>query len=168
MGWAFDTADALYCISYRTRDDLVRSRPRVAGKAVVARYGSDHVDAWPAPERDLSSGYALAFGHFANKNVDAVLDAWREFCRTDGRMVLRLIGMSASDRGDAERRVRELDIADRVELMPWLDDEQFQQCFVGRLWWCSHPILKVSDFRPSRPFACASRWWCPATKPWPK
>ena len=40
----------------------------------VAHLGADHVESWPA--RRTATGYAIAFGQFANKNVDLVLDAW--------------------------------------------------------------------------------------------
>ncbi len=128
--WSFRTADGLYCISERTRDDLVRTRPRLAAKAVLARYGADHVDSWPAAEV-TTTRYALAFGQFANKNVDAVLDAWAVFCRTNSELSLRLVGMGGADREAATGRVAALGIADRVELMPWLDDAEFVACFAG-------------------------------------
>jgi glycosyltransferase involved in cell wall biosynthesis len=136
--WTFRTADALCCISRRTRDDLVRTRPRLAGKAVVAALGGDHAARWSAP-KPPERRYALAFGHFANKNADAVIEAWA--CRTDGELVLRLVGMSAADRAAAARRVAELGIEDRVELMPWLDDEQFRGCFAA-----ASLIVFPSDF----------------------
>ncbi len=140
--WSFRNADAICCISRRTRDDLVRLHPWAAPKAVVARYGADHVDAWPAPPADRPR-YALAFGHFANKNVDAVLDAWAEYCRAgdDEDLILRLVGMGRADREAATARVAALGIADRVELMPWLDDDEFVATFAG-----ASLVLFPSDF----------------------
>jgi glycosyltransferase involved in cell wall biosynthesis len=138
--WTFRTADALCCISQRTRDDLVRSRPRLAGKAVVAALGGDHALSWSAP-KPPQRRYALAFGHFANKNADAVIEAWAQFCRTEDELVLRLVGMSSTDRAAAARRVAELGLSERVELMPWLDDEQFQGCFAA-----ASLIVFPSDF----------------------
>lgn len=128
--WTFRTADALCCISQRTRDDLVRSRPRLAGKAITAALGGDHALAWTTPE-PAPRKYALAFGHFANKNADAVIEAWSEFCKTDDDLTLRLVGMSSADRESASRRVAALGLEQRVELMPWLDDAQFKACFAG-------------------------------------
>jgi glycosyltransferase involved in cell wall biosynthesis len=128
--WSFRSADRVFCISDRTRQDLIRQYSWAADTAVTARLGADHVDAWPVVERD-GAPYALAFGHFANKNVDAVLDAWAEFCRTDEGWSLRLIGMGRADREAATARVAELGIADRVQLMPWLDDDAFRACFAG-------------------------------------
>lgn len=130
--WSFRTADGIFCISERTRDDLVRSHPRAAGTAVAARLGADHVDNWPAPSEDRPK-YALAFGHFANKNVDAVLDAWAAYlARPDAQpWTLRLVGMGRLDRESAQARVDRLGLGDRVELMPWLDDDTFVRVFAG-------------------------------------
>jgi glycosyltransferase involved in cell wall biosynthesis len=130
-GWSFRVTDAVYCVSQRTRDDLLRGRPSLAEKAVVSRNGADHVDAWPAAAPDTMAPYALAFGQFANKNVTAVLDAWALFCEEDEQLTLRLVGMSRTDREEAIRRVAALGIADRVELMPWLDQAEFVRCFTG-------------------------------------
>jgi glycosyltransferase involved in cell wall biosynthesis len=126
----FRSADHLYCITERTRTDLVRSRPWMKDKAELAEYGADHVDDWPAAER-AHPPYALAFGQFANKNVNAVLDAWAEFVKTHDEVNLRLVAMGRADREAATERVARLGIADRVELMPWLDDAQFEACFAG-------------------------------------
>lgn len=139
-GLTFRGADGLYCISERTRDDLVRTRPGLRGKAVVARYGADHADTWPVPKQ-AARPYALAFGQFANKNVDRVLDAWASFCLDDSEMTLRLVGMGRADREAAGERVARLGIADRVELMPWLDDDAFLECFAG-----ASLIVFPSDF----------------------
>jgi len=129
-GASFRQADAIFCISGRTRDDLVARHPEVGDRAIVAALGADHVDDWP-PRSAAGKPYAVAFGRFANKNADAVLEAWAEFCRADDDWKLRLVGMSDDDRLRAGERVAALGIADRVELMPWLDDEQFAASFVG-------------------------------------
>lgn len=126
--WTFRTADAVFCISHRTRQDLVTMRPWMEDRAKVAWCGADHVDQWPEPV-PAADRYALAFGQFENKNVDEVLHAWALFCRQNTDMILRLVAMSAADRHRCSELVVSLGIADRVELMPWLDDEQFQQCF---------------------------------------
>lgn len=130
--WSFRTADGIFCISERTRDDLLRSHPKAAATAVAARLGADHVDRWPTPPADRPK-YALAFGHFANKNVDAVLDAWAAFLgRPDSAgWTLRLIGMGRTDREAAQDRVDRLGLGDRVQLMAWLDDDTFVQVFAG-------------------------------------
>ena len=129
-GVSFRQADAIFCISGRTRDDLVARHPEVGARAIVASLGADHVDNWP-PRSAGEAAYAVAFGRFANKNADAVLEAWAEFCRTDAAWTLRLVGMSEDDRIRAGERIAALGIADRVVLMPWLSDEQFAQSFVS-------------------------------------
>lgn len=139
-GWTYRTADGVFCISHRTRDDLLRARPWMKDKAVLARYGADHADARKIPA-ESGTRYAIAFGQFENKNVDAVLDAWAVFCRENSDMILRLVGMGRADREAATARVAGLGIADRVELMPWLDDDQFNDCFAG-----ASLVLFPSDF----------------------
>jgi glycosyltransferase involved in cell wall biosynthesis len=133
--WTMSRADGIYTISERTLTDLQDRHPRLATQGVAAQLGADHVDSWPAlttrTATDPEAPYALAFGHFANKNADAVLEGWARFCATDGRWRLRLVGMSEADRAAAAERVAALGIADRVELMPWLDDDAFQDYFVG-------------------------------------
>jgi glycosyltransferase involved in cell wall biosynthesis len=139
-GYTFRRADALFCISYRTRDDLLRGREWLREKVVVARYGAEHADAWTAGP-PAARPYALAFGQFANKNVDKVLDAWAQFCSENSTMSLRLVGMGKADRAGAAERVARLGIADRVELAPWLDDAAFVQTFAG-----ASLIVFPSDF----------------------
>jgi glycosyltransferase involved in cell wall biosynthesis len=129
-GVSFRQADAIFCISGRTRDDLVARHPEAGPRAIVASLGADHVDDWPARSTG-EAPYAVAFGRFANKNADAVLEAWAEFSRADAAWTLRLVGMSEDDRIRAGERIAALGIADRVVLMPWLSDEQFAQSFVS-------------------------------------
>lgn len=128
-GWSFRFADGIFCISERTRNDVATRHRSARRTAVAARLGADHVDRWPARTPDVAP-YALAFGHFANKNVDAVLDAWAVFAPEHPAWTLRLIGMGRSDREAAGERVASLGLGDRVQLMPWLDDEEFTRCFV--------------------------------------
>lgn len=139
-GRAMRMTDHIFCISNRTLTDLARLHPAAAHKGILARYGSDHVQAWQAPEVG-GTPYALAFGHFANKNVDAVLEGWAELCATETTMTLRLVGLGRADRASATDLVARLGIADRVELMPWLDDDQFEACFAG-----ASLIVFPSDF----------------------
>lgn len=129
-GVSFRQADAIFCISGRTREDLIARHPEVRDRAIVASLGADHVDGWPV-RSTTSRPYAVAFGRFANKNADAVLAAWAEFCRAQDGWTLRLVGMSSDDRLRAGERVAALGIADRVELMPWLDDQQFAESFAS-------------------------------------
>jgi glycosyltransferase involved in cell wall biosynthesis len=128
--WSMRQADGIYTISERTLHDLQARHPRLATKARAAVLGADHVDAWPTAVR-AEPPYALAFGHFANKNADAVVEGWARFCATDDTWRLRLVGMGSADRASATELVRRLGVEDRVELMPWLDDDEFQACFAA-------------------------------------
>jgi glycosyltransferase involved in cell wall biosynthesis len=139
-GWSFRNADAFICISERTRRDLLARRPKLDHKAYVALLGSNHADEWrPAPND--SGGYVLGFGHFANKNVDGVLRAWKHYASDHAEITLRICGLSESGRASAERLVSELDISERVELLPWLSDDDFAAIFAG-----ASAILFPSDF----------------------
>lgn len=142
-GWSMARADGIYTISERTLADLRRLHPRYAVRARAAVLGADHVDAWEtvAPARPP---YALAFGHFANKNADAVIEGWARACRdgtVDAAWTLRLVGMGRADREAAAEQVARLGVGDRVELMPWLDDARFQRCFAA-----AGLVLFPSDF----------------------
>jgi glycosyltransferase involved in cell wall biosynthesis len=136
-GWSFRRADTLICISERTRQDLVARRPRLKAKARVALLGADHAARWRA-DRDGQPPYVLAFGHFPHKNVDGVLRAWQLY---EGSVQLRICGLGRQARANAERLVSELGIPDRVELLPWLSDEQFEAVFAG-----ASGVLFPSDF----------------------
>jgi glycosyltransferase involved in cell wall biosynthesis len=136
-GWSFARADAVICISERTRDDLLARRPALASKAHVALLGADHAARWRA-ESNGESPYVLAFGHFPNKNVDGVLRAWKLY---DGPVRLRICGLGREARANAEQLVSQLGISERVELLPWLTDEQFEHTFVG-----AAGVLFPSDF----------------------
>jgi len=138
-GWTFHRADALLCISDRTRQDLVRSRPKLAAKAHATLLGADHAAGW-APAPGAHGRYVLAFGHFPNKNLDAVLRGWASY-GGDPEVRLRVCGLSRDGRAAAERIVAELGLAGRVELLGWLSDEQFTQVFAG-----ASAILFPSDF----------------------
>jgi glycosyltransferase involved in cell wall biosynthesis len=127
--WSMERSQAIFTISERTLHDLADRHPRWAGRGTAAVLGSDHASAWPSPA-PAGPPYAVAFGHFANKNADAVVEGWARFCETDTDWHLRLVGMGSADRAAAAADVERLGMGDRITLMPWLDDEQFQRCFV--------------------------------------
>ncbi|GAB4012770.1 glycosyltransferase [Nocardioides ultimimeridianus] len=141
-GWSLRRADRILTISERTLEDLRRLHPRLAPRGVAAQLGSDHADAWARPGSE-DRRYALAFGHFANKNAEAVIEGWARYAGSApaADLVLRLVGMGSADRAAAQARVDALGIADRVELMPWLDDASFAACFAG-----ASLVLFPSDF----------------------
>jgi glycosyltransferase involved in cell wall biosynthesis len=139
-GWTFATADALFCISERTRNDLVAPRPRLAGKAQATLLGADHAAGWRSAPADRPGRYVLAFGHFPNKNVDAVLRGWAALTG-HSELTLRVCGLGRDARTAAEKQVAELGIGDRVELLGWLTDEQFRSTFAG-----AAAVVFPSDF----------------------
>ncbi len=128
--WSMSRVDGIYTISERTLDDLRALHPRLARRGVAAPLGSEHAADWRTSDTDVGP-YALAFGHFANKNVTAVIAGWAEFCRAHPEWRLRLVGMGAADRESAASLVEALGVGSQVELMPWLDDDAFTACFAG-------------------------------------
>ncbi|TXL57597.1 glycosyltransferase [Aeromicrobium terrae] len=139
-GWSLRTADAVFTITGRTQDDLEKSRPWLKGRTTVAYYGADHVDTWGEPKPE-SPPWAVAFGQTSNKNVHEVLHGWALFCEKNDDMTLRLVAMSKADREVCTALVAELGIQDRVELMPFLEDKEFQRCFTG-----ASLVIFPSDF----------------------
>lgn len=140
-GIGYRQADAVACISERTKADLLRFHPGVARRPVrVAHLGADHVDAWPV--RTPREGYAIAFGHFANKNVHLVLGAWSALCvREAAPLPLRLVGVPARQQAALEARVAQLGLADVVSVRPWLTAQQFREEFAS-----SSLVVFPSDF----------------------
>ena len=92
----FRQADGVACISGRTRRDLAALYPRTTKVPVrVAHLGADHVDGWPVAP--AGPPYAIAFGHFSNKNVDLVLQAWAAMVEngTAAARPLHVVGLPA-------------------------------------------------------------------------
>lgn len=118
-------AASLICVSERTKSDLLRLHPGLAGSPVaVVPHGADHVERWPRAPR---SGHALAFGHTGNKRADLVVETWRELvARGLHPPQLHLVGL-----GDRAQRAL-LASADRAGL-------------TGRV--SAHPFLPAADFR---------------------
>lgn len=126
-------ADAIMCISNRTRDDLLAAHPYLVHRCVVAaQLGADHVLSWPARQKNQDAPYALAFGQWGNKNVGVVLDAW-SLLRGQGHDVppLVIVGLPAGARAAAQGAVRARGLEDVVTLRPWLSTKQFQQTFTS-------------------------------------
>ncbi len=107
----------------------------------VAHLGADHVDSWPSPVK--TDTYAVAFGHFSNKNVDLVLTAWSALQERRGgsNVSLRLVGVAAADHPRLLRRVTELGLAGVVTVQPWLSDAEYRQQFAA-----SSLVVFPSDF----------------------
>ncbi len=131
----FHQADGVVCISGRTKADVRKYHRRTEGIPVeVAHLGADHVDAWPVDR--TAEPYAIAFGHFANKNVDLVLAAWAALAgrgrgRAEAELALRLVGVGEHDRARVEATVAELGLQGTVTVDPWLDREAFEEVFAS-------------------------------------
>jgi glycosyltransferase involved in cell wall biosynthesis len=139
----FRQAKGVTCISERTRNDLLSFHPRLVKVPVrVAHLGADHVDRWPA--RPKRPAYAIAFGHFANKNVDLVLLAWKELTERAGGeevLALRVVGVPDSDRARLEERIETLGLGGAVTAYPWLSSDSFHEEFAS-----SSLVVFPSDF----------------------
>lgn len=139
----FRQAKGVACISDRTRQDLLSFHPRLARVPVrVAHLGADHVDTWPV--RPKNQPYAIAFGHFPNKNVDLTLDAWkelRESARHEEVLALKVVGVPGSERARIEQRIEALGLSDAVAVQPWLPKDLFQEEFAS-----SSLVVFPSDF----------------------
>ncbi len=126
-GLGYRRADAIACISQRTRDDLVAAHPSVGRRPVtVAQLGADHVLGWA--RADGGGTYALAFGQWGNKNVGLVVEAWSIL---DDPMPLVVVGLPAAAQAAVEADVARRGLAGLVAVLPWLRAEDFQRRFTG-------------------------------------
>jgi glycosyltransferase involved in cell wall biosynthesis len=132
-GIGYRQAAGVICISDRTRKDLLRSRPWLKSKPVVAVHlAADQVDDWP--RRDPAPGeqpYALAFGHFPNKAVDRVIDAWEVLHRRGEAKPLVFVGLSGSAREQVSQRIRVAGLEGIVTPLPWLGNDEFEERFAS-------------------------------------
>jgi glycosyltransferase involved in cell wall biosynthesis len=139
----FRQAKSVVCISDRTRRDLLTFHPRLAELPVtVAHLGADHADTWPV--RTEGPTYAIAFGHFANKNVDLVLQAWKnlkERARHEEVLALHVVGVPDSNRSSVEEQVDTLGLKSVVIVQPWLSKTAFREEFAS-----SSLVVFPSDF----------------------
>lgn len=126
----YAVADAFVSISARSLRDLHRLHPRTQARpGHVVHLGGDHVDRWPGFDRGK---YAVAFGHHTNKNVDLVLDAWRSLADGPGAAPqLRITGLRGGARAHVADAVRSRGLTDCVELLPFLNDDEFERLFAG-------------------------------------
>jgi glycosyltransferase involved in cell wall biosynthesis len=136
----YSQADALACISERTRHDLLEGHPRLRDRLLgVVPLGSDHVLTWPRD--DEVAPYAIAFGHFPNKNIDLVLDAWAVLRRHSDALPLNIVGIPSGERRAVDERVVALGLDDLVSVLPWLPANEYQRLFAS-----SRVVVFPSDF----------------------
>jgi len=128
IGWR--QADAIACITERTKRDLLAPRPWLRDHRIgIAPLGSDHVGTWPTVPID--EPYAVAFGQYGNKNVDMVIDAWGVLRDRGEAMPIKLIGMPDAARATAEAHIGRLGLGELVEPVGWLFGEDLQRCFAS-------------------------------------
>lgn len=139
----FRQADGVACISRRTKRDLLSFHRRLGAKPVgVAHLGADHVVTWPA--RRGGEDYAIAFGHFANKNVELVLRAWALLHEQDGAgstLALHIVGVPESARTRVASWVDALGLGGVVTVSPWMEKSAFEEEFAS-----SNLVVFPSDF----------------------
>jgi len=133
-------ADAIVCVSGRTRDDLLAVHPYLRGRRVhVVHHGADHVHGWA--RRTGGDPYALAFGQWANKNVDLVLEAWQLLHKRGHDVPLVIVGLPQPFRVHVTARAAQLGLAGKVHPLPWLDSAEFESTFAS-----SALVVFPSDF----------------------
>ncbi|MBN9620160.1 MAG: glycosyltransferase, partial [Actinobacteria bacterium] len=135
-------ADAIMCISDRTRQDLLARRPWLRNRPVtVTHLGADQAASWPAaPTPRVGRPYALAFGQYGNKNVDLVVDAWARLGATPP-LDLTIVGLGDTERAAVRRRIDALGLGEHVTARNWLSDAEFQATFTA-----ASMIVFPSDF----------------------
>jgi glycosyltransferase involved in cell wall biosynthesis len=132
-GIGYRQAAGVICVSERTRKDLLRSRPRLESTPVfVVPWAADHVDGWPRGSASPDDQpYALAFGHFPNKAVERVIDAWELLRERGEARPLVFVGLRDSARERIAERIRAADLDGVVTALPWLDDDEFHARFAS-------------------------------------
>jgi glycosyltransferase involved in cell wall biosynthesis len=131
-GVGYRQAAGVICISERTRKDLLRSRPWLGSRQVfTVPWAADHVDAWPRQDLPKGERYALAFGHFPNKAVERVIDAWQVLRERGEARPLVLVGLTGAARVGIVERIRTAGLEKVITALPWLDNRQFQARFAS-------------------------------------
>jgi glycosyltransferase involved in cell wall biosynthesis len=132
-GIGYRQAAGVICISDRTRRELLRSHPWLGSRPVITvHWAADHVDAWPRQSSTHGGApYALAFGHFPNKGVERVIEAWEILHERGEARPLTLVGLRGADRTRILDRIRAAGLEEVVAALPWLDNEEFRAQFAS-------------------------------------
>jgi glycosyltransferase involved in cell wall biosynthesis len=133
-------ADAIACISGRTKRDLLALHPRLARHLVEVTYlGGDHVRQWPPAS--AGAPYAIAFGQYANKNVDLVVECWGLLAQQGETLPLVLTGLSPEAQAQVSSRASQLGVSELITPLPWLPIAELRQRFVA-----ASLVVYPSDF----------------------
>jgi glycosyltransferase involved in cell wall biosynthesis len=136
----FFQADAIACISGRTKRDLLATHPRLRHRLVEVTYlGGDHVRSWP--EAQPAEPYAIAFGQYANKNVDLVVDSWALLHQQGETLPLVMTGLNPEALARVSSRVRQLGLSGLITPLPWLPIAELRQRFAA-----ASLVVYPSDF----------------------
>lgn len=129
---AFHGADALICISEKTRDDLLERYPALADRVHVTHLAAS-IDASIShgPEPVPPRPYFLHVGFRAGyKNFDLLLAAFARVAPACPDAVLCVVGAPLTD--EEERRVVELGLAGRLELFEHPTDAHLAKLYDPR------------------------------------
>jgi glycosyltransferase involved in cell wall biosynthesis len=127
---SYRQARGIACISERTKHDLLAQHPRLDRIPVkVIHLGADHAAQWPTGNHE--GEYAIAFGQYANKNVDLVLHAWADLKARNEHLPLRIFGIPEAGRATASAMIADLGLSDVVTTLPWLPAEEFHENFAS-------------------------------------
>ncbi len=121
---------AIACVSERTRRDLMATHPELEQALVrVVHLGADHTASWPA--RQPGPRYAIAFGQYANKNVDLVLRAWSRLVARGEVLPLRILALPKAEKAKVDAEVARRGLTEWVRTLPWLPTEEYHAHFAS-------------------------------------
>jgi glycosyltransferase involved in cell wall biosynthesis len=124
-------ADQLIAISRTTAERLGAFHPEAITRTHVVYPGSDHVEAWPKPEK--RGRRAIAFAHWANKRPLVAVDIWAELKRLipgfDWK--LDIVGAGKGTGDELRQRAAARGLSTSIDVHPFLPAEQFRQVFAS-------------------------------------
>ncbi len=125
------------CVSRATAEDLRRFYPNSEARLRVVHHASNYSRFWPYLQGDSLSDprYILYVGGFdPRKNMDNALRAYAAFASTPARKDVRFRVVCAYDEKSRTRfleAAQNLGVADRVELLGYVSDEELGYLFRG-------------------------------------
>jgi len=89
----------------------------------------------------LPDDHAVAFGHYANKNVQLVVEAWSVLKNRGMDFPLVIVGLGDDNRRSVLERIRNLGLENSVTASPWLPPQAFRRSLVS-----ARVVVFPSDF----------------------